>query len=137
MIISCTTTGVPRITVRYTLQIAFRIFNLPVLSCVVRTIAIKNPSTTPINTANTVTNKVIFRPSVIYLQRLSSIKFEIKLLFNSCMFSSYSSGLFLNDDHLFSCVIGIRKIYLFLSFLCNSHTSRTKICFSAVNCCND
>ena len=61
--------GVPRITVKYTLQMASKIFNtmdlLPPLSTVDLTSATKNPKITPKIAAKKVTVKVVPSPSVI------------------------------------------------------------------------
>ena len=55
-------TGVPRTTARYALQSAFKIVSPPFLSWLVLTIAIKNPNTIPIITANTVMMSVFKSP---------------------------------------------------------------------------
>ena len=80
MIISCTTMGVPRITVRYTLARAFRKprKNLPgpcisvwFLSQETRTREITTPRTTPISSARRVSSRVLPRP-FMYIWYLSS-----------------------------------------------------------------
>jgi len=67
--------GVPLIMVRYTLQIAFKILNFPVLSCRERMIATVKPMITPTKSANNVTRIVTFRPFTSKSHRSSSIKF--------------------------------------------------------------
>ena len=78
IIISCTTIGVPRMTVRYTRHIALPIFSLPVFVCVAQIIATIKPRTIPIMTAKSVISSVLPRPSVRYFHRSFSIKLSLK-----------------------------------------------------------
>ena len=63
MIRSWIMVGVPRITVRYTLQTAFRILKCPDLSWVERMMATMNPRMIPRIAAKNVMSSVVFRPS--------------------------------------------------------------------------
>ncbi len=64
---SCTIVGVPRIMVRYTWQMAFSIFRLPLRSCVERTMAISVPSISDMIRAKMVMTNVLPRPFSMYV----------------------------------------------------------------------
>ncbi len=85
MIISCTTTGVPRITVRYSFASQFRDRTASALgeradsvsdmvSCTTRISAIRKPSATPRSSAKNVIKSVLCRPLSRYFHRSSVIK---------------------------------------------------------------